>query len=282
MSKQHPTAANQRPELELLIDYAEGLLSAEASARVEDWLAQHEEDAAIVEGIRWFLQENNNDRAALDAYLVQAGIKAQPDLADNAQEATETASEPPVLPLQPEPAEQQRRRVPTWVLMAASIALLATLGIVSSLGGGATPQTRASGYLAQAAYPAPTTWRDGELEDVSDLYQLYADGQYQAYTQGFETRFGDASARPPAEALLLQGICYLNLEAYKKAEAPLERAAESGARIEQAAKWHLALCLVLQEKTAAAKPLLETFKANKGSEYRQQAIDLLELIGEQP
>ncbi|HAA22757.1 MAG TPA: hypothetical protein DCP28_29810, partial [Cytophagales bacterium] len=64
--------------VELLTDYVEGFVDPATATRIQEHLAAHEEDAAVVEGIAMYLAENSGDREGLEAWLSRT-LTAQED-----------------------------------------------------------------------------------------------------------------------------------------------------------------------------------------------------------
>ena len=260
------------PSLELLIDYVEGLTSAESSARIASYLKTNEEAQAVVDGIAFFFEENGHDRNALEQWLTDAGIKAQPqaEFPEQTAPADETVQEDNVVPLKP-----SKKRISTRWLMAASIAALIGLGTLSTLVGSKSTHTLVSEQL-ETPYKVADTWRDAKKSEWNELVQLYDSGHYATFIREC-TAYLEQPDPAPAAPLML-GLAHMYRNNFAAATPYLEQAASIENRLQPAAQWYLALNYVRIKKEAEAKPLLEALSSQPASGNQEAARELLEAL----
>ncbi|MEL6538684.1 MAG: zf-HC2 domain-containing protein, partial [Bacteroidota bacterium] len=139
--------------VELLTDYVEGLVDPATAARIETHLADHEDAAAVVEGIRAYLAENEGDLEQMNAWLSRTLVT---------QESTHQEAE----------TTPVRKLRPRYLAIAASAAVLAFVVAWWLVQSGSSRSAEEWQQFAQAQlqspYPSPTVVRGGDTPTAFD------------------------------------------------------------------------------------------------------------------
>ncbi len=241
--------------LDLLIDYVEGLLDSEATARLEQRLAEDEYHRNIVEGIQHFYTQKGQDRAALEAYL------------DDFQHR-----------LSPKAATQVRRLPRSFIAIAATLALIVTAFFLVRNSQGASSDA----LLAQAlSTPYPSVYdqnKSGDPQDIrASIGALYQAGDYEAVIETAQALIDQSNTANPLDYFML-GLAnlYQDVPNYAAAITALNqtKAFNTGSNITQQTDWYLALSYLSAGEVENARRLLEGISAD-GGHYKQAEASLL-------
>lgn len=267
-------SANQpfSPSLELLIDYVEGVTSADSSQRIAAYLEVNEEAQAITEGIAFFFEENGHNRDALERWLEEAGLKAEPA---SPEEHDSVATEFDAEPDNVHQMEQPAKRTSTRWLMAASIAALIGLATLSTLFNSKSSHTLVSEHL-ETPYEVAQIWRDAEKSEWNTLVQLYDSGHYASFIRDCTVYIEQPDAEPAAPLML--GLAHMYRENFAAATPFLQDAASQTNRLQSTAQWFLALDYIRLNQQEQARPLLEALSKQPASGKQEAALELLEAL----
>lgn len=175
------------------------------------------------------------------------------------------------------PPAKVRRLWPMIASIAAAIALLIVGGTLFFSGSGSSPQELyAQNYQA---YPLSLASRGGEKElQLAQANQLYKNKDYQAALPIIETLLTTDSKN--ARLLLGAGICNLELERLEQARSHfLAIIAANDLRLQDTARWYLALSYLKDGQVAPARAQLETIVKNPQAGKYQNAKELLNALG---
>lgn len=256
-------AYNKPVSVELLMDYVEGLLDKETSDLLSVKIAENEELASVVEGIRFFYKKKGTDRTALEQYLYA--------LSKNLPDWLETTYKVPV-----------RKKIPQRYLLyriAAAIAVFVTVGMLLYITvSRSTPGDELVAEELSIPYSAPLMVRGDHL-DMDKHWMNAVDAYKKSDFMVAATFLADILKKEPDNyyASFYMGLCYLYEADAARAIPYFKAAVDPESRIQEQAQWYLALALYANGEREECRKILRGIVQE--SEYRhQRANELLNYL----
>ena len=228
------------PPIELILDYAEGLLPSDnmESFRLQE--SSDEDFRNTVNGVRFMMQKGKS-RMEIETYLLDLEGKSIPI-----------------------------RKSRTWIPYSIAASVVFVLSLAGYLLFSSTAKEIASEELA-IQYPAPTIIRD--LIDIDGNFMngsiLFADEKFDQAIPSFRNAVDKDPTNFSAQFYL--GLCYIY-----KSPADLEQSIEHLEIVNQSenllstrARWYLALIHIKQGNKQLASPLLEQLINEKGFNHEK-------------
>ena len=210
--------------------------------------------------------EDIDFEAEVQAYLADRAVITSTARA-NVREMASTALEK---------HEKSRFSFRRYPLAAAAAVLLLVVAVWWVFPKGASPEAL---YFAYYEAPVPSASRSGD-----DLYAQwnaavsdYASGNLEAALPAFEGIAADQTLEKRHEALLLAGICQLELGRYPQAIASFDGVSASSAFAAEA-QWYKALAMIKSDDLQGAQSTLRGIASDGGykSAEAQELLDILD------
>jgi hypothetical protein len=220
----------QQYTYELLIDYVDGLLGSESTARVENIVKNDEEAQAIVEGIRTFYDTHGKDRDALEKWLDKGKNK----------EIMSTK-------------ETKVRKLSVWpkiaiAVAAAAIILFAYIGMQDS---------RHSVACDYAALPVEVEFETRSNDELSKVKAAFDNQDFEKVLVLAEGEFEDS-----IQLDFMIGVSFFKTADYPMAVAMLDGLEET--RLAEYSLWYTALSYAMTEQNDRAERAMNTVVETKG------------------
>jgi len=243
------------PDVELLADYAEGLTSVATSARIETYLKGSEEARNMLEGIRWFLEQPDNNRDDLEAWLngtlgKQEELLNAPDITTVPQKGTTTwwrwAAIAAIF------------IGSSWFFTLPSLEDEVLAAIEQPVSGPVVTRSSNDVLMTQVA----EKWEAEDFAGVTELLKPY-----------FTT---DTFYNPFPGAGLYQGYAFLQEGDYKMAAGVLRFESEQDNFSKESAQWYYSLATFFMGNPVEAQNQWQGIANSEGHFYQEQARDLLD------
>ena len=247
---------------ELLADYVDGLVDQATHSKIDTALKDSEEAAMIVSGIRFYYRQHGEDREGLEEYL---------------DELAEQFGQRVIKP------EAKIRRFPfsPKIMRVAAVVLLliASVPLIIWLTKPANPDPNA--FIAQqlsTPYSIISTTR-GDSSDINKLTQAYEAYKVKNYAETITllTEIKQEQSLSDYDQLVL-GLSLLYEMKYTESAPVLKEVVEKeNPRIEQQARWFLALTYHQMGEKEKSIQLLDEILQYSGHYKAKEAKELLEM-----
>jgi len=237
------------PSLELLLDYLDGILDQDSSKMIEAAILDSDELRSIVEGMKLYYESEGRDRGKLEAYVekVRFGFSEKVEEEVSSKGLFERSSS-------------------FWMRIAAGLIFLLVSGIYLF---NSYYSVNADSYVIaqlQNHYEAPKAFRDsGESEEAiwQQVILAYKQGNYGESFSSLQLL--KESDQRFVTGQFYKGLCKLYGSPSNPALAlPYFRdVAESQHRLNERAKWFLALCQVQMGENAYQSKFLSKVRSSK-------------------
>ncbi|WP_299553070.1 hypothetical protein [Seonamhaeicola sp.] len=243
----------EHPDLELLIDYVDGILDAEMNAKIAHHLEQSDASKNIVDGIRFYYETYGADRKGLENYL---------------QETKDSVFSKLDIPEDQPASLKKTRTLRYYIPRIAAAVLLLMIPVFIFVYQGKSSALLIDDYLS-VPYDKPPVMR-GDFDQNMALWNKvafqYESQNYREAIQVLDSLIRQNETRSMAH--FYTGLCYLYLEtpAPYKAILHLQKAIDTESPFMEQGLWYLSLAYFKAEEKDLGK---KTLKRIEGYKYEE-------------
>ncbi len=260
---------SEAPDPEQLLAYAKGELSPAEARKVEEALA---DDPFLTDALEGIETTGTEAFEEMMADIDQELDRKLSDQEDSEKEGKEIQFKPAAVS---ETAPTKKNKSFRLYSIAASIAIIAVVGIFLFKGNGFNPQDYyvdpPNGVIRGDLNSEGAAGLSDDERTYNRGSRLYGEGQFDEASKLFESI-------PLARAKLMAGHCYLQLENYERAAFYFQEVIDLNGGLKYDGEYNLALTLLSDNKTEEGRKLLQEIAGNKRHTFSVQADEVLKKL----